>query len=218
MGGQTVHEVGIGLGRGEKFSRHRVRRHQADALTRLLLLAHAHPDIGVNDIGILHRLERIGGELVTAREALLGEQRIEIGARLEALGARERDLHAEQIGAEHPRVGHVARRIAEERDLAALERRQQISARRRPALGHRKGIRVNLAGMRKIREGVDHRDRARRRQPLHIAVVVRAHDQPMHETRQHLRSVLDRLAPSELDVVAVQKQRIAAQLVHAHLE
>jgi hypothetical protein len=57
-------------------------------------------------------------------------------------------------------------RVAEKRDFPAPQRVRQLRARRafRPALRSRKGVGVNLARVQKIRERVDHRHRARRRE------------------------------------------------------
>jgi hypothetical protein len=106
---------------------------------------------------------------------------------------RERDFHAEQVCAEDPRVGHVAGRVAEERNLAAAQRTHEVTS-LRPALGHGEGIGINLAGMQKISERVDHRHRTGAREFLHFGVLVSADDQAVHKARQHLGRVGNRFA------------------------
>ena len=95
--------------------------------------------------------------------------------------AGEGNFHPKEIGAENPRVGHVARRVAEESDFPATQRADQIVV-LRPTLNHRESIRVNLAGMQIIRQRIDHRDVPGRGQPFDFGMIERADNQAMHKT------------------------------------
>src|SRR5690606_42036455 len=101
---------------------------------------------------LFRSFERIGGEMIAALEAFLFQQRLDLRAGGEAGRTGEGDVHAEETGAEYPRVGHVAGGVAEEGDLAALERGEQIAVRAGPALGHGEGVGVDLAGVQDVGE------------------------------------------------------------------
>src|SRR5688572_32350654 len=76
-----------------------------------LLLAHAGPNVGVDDVGALDRLARIRGEIELGTDAhgLRANRR----ARFVALWTGDSDLHAEEVRTEDPRVRHVEARVAE---------------------------------------------------------------------------------------------------------
>ena len=217
-----MHEEGIFLGRREKFPRHHVGRHHADAFFGLLLFAHADPHIGVDHIGAAHRLQRIGRELVvgTSTKVLFRELRLKLRRRRKLLGSRERDVHAKQICPKNPRVRHITCRVTEKSDFPAAQRFDELRA--RPALGptlrHRKRVGENLTRVQKIGERVDHRHTPRCRQPLHFTMIEGAHDQPMDKPRQHPRRILNRLTAAELNIVLIQKKRIAAELMNPDLK
>ena len=84
----------------------------------LLLLAHAGPDIRVDDVGALHGLA--GSIVKQSRPPTLGPQ---LGADLllgsSPAGPASEHPHPEEAGAEDPGIGHVEARVAEEGDLAA---------------------------------------------------------------------------------------------------
>ena len=183
MGRQAVHEQRIGLGGGEQLCRDRIGRHLPDALRLLVFLAHAHPDIGINHVGVFHRLIGIGRELIRiGREPLALELGFDLGAGRELSRTRKRDFHPEKIGAEDPRIRHVARGVAKKRDLPPAQRADEIVV-LRPPLDHRERIRVDLAGVEKIGQGVDHRHRGPGGQPLDFRMVVGADNQTVDEAR-----------------------------------
>jgi len=62
-----------------------------------------------------------------------------------------------------------------------LEGREEIAAGGRPAFGRGEGIRVDLAGMQEVGEGVDDRNRTGGRQPFDFRVVEGSHDQAVHK-------------------------------------
>ena len=72
--------------------------------------------------------------------------------------------------------------------------------------------------MQKIRERVNHRNVASGRETLDFAVVKRAHDQAMHETRKDFCGVFHGFTAAELDIVFVEEKRIAAELVDTDFE
>jgi hypothetical protein len=72
--------------------------------------------------------------------------------------------------------------------------------------------------MQEIRERVDDRHGSRRREPLDVAVIKRADNQPVHETRQHLGGVLNRFAATDLDIVFVEEKRIPTEFMNADFE
>jgi hypothetical protein len=111
-------------------------------------------------------------------------------------GARERDPHPEEAGAEDPGIGHVEARVAEKRDLAAPEGGDQVAVRARPALCGRERIGIRLAGVQEVGEPVYDRDRGRAGKPPELGVVVGAHDDAVDEAGEDPRRVLDRLAPA----------------------
>ena len=218
MRGQAVHEEGVGLRRREHPCRDCVRAHPPDAGRGLLLLPHAGPDVRVDYVGPGHRLHRVGRELELRRAALGLELRPDPLLGLVPLWAGQRDPHPEEAGPKDPGIGHVEARVPEKGDLAALERGDQVAVGASPPLGGRECVRVDLAGVQEVREPVDDRDSRGRGQPLHLGVVIGADDDPVDKAGEDARGVLDRLAPSQLEVVPVQVDGVAPQLVDPDLE
>jgi CBS domain containing-hemolysin-like protein len=111
-------------------------------------------------------------------------------------------------------------RIPEEGDLAPTEGSKQRRARgaARPTLRESERVRVDLAGMQQIGEGVDHRHRARGGEPHDVLVVEGADDEPVDEAGEDARGILDRLASAKLDLTGGEEEGIAAKLTDADLE
>ena len=212
-----MHEIGVGLGLAHERGGHLVGGHRLEPVGRLGLLAHAHPHIGVDHIGAGHGLARVGGVLVAACPAVLGEERLHGGTRLVTFRSAHGNLHAEVVGAEEPGVGHVAAGVPQERHLAPAQRVEQVAA-LGPALGQREGVGVDLAGVEQVGEGVDHGHRAPLGQLLDLGLVEGAHDQSVHVTGKHPRGIGDALTAAELDVVLAEEKRIATQLMDTDFE
>ena len=56
------------------------------------------------------------------------------------------------------------------------------------------------------------------REFFHVALCESADDRALNHSRENAGSVLDRLASAELNIVCIQKKRLAAQLANAHFE
>ena len=177
-----MHEKRIWFRGSEELLVHLIGHHLFNPLLRLLLLTHADPNIGVNDISVFHGLKRVRRKRVDVSKSFFCRQRFDFRRWFKFCRTAQRDLHAKQTCSENPGICHVAGGIADERDFAPFQRTQQISTFGSPTLRHRKRIRVDLARVEKIRQGIDHRHRSRCRQSLDIGVIERAHDQSMHET------------------------------------
>ena len=205
VGGEAVHEERVGLGGGKEFPGDRIGAETAHAFGRLVLLAHAGPDIGIDEIGSGRGLERVGRVVEVGGPAAGLEKGADLLAGFVVPGPGQGQPHAEEAGSEDPGVGHVEPGVAEECDLAALERREEVAPGGGPPLGRREGVGVDLAGVKEIGEPVDDGNAAGGGEPLDVPLVEGAHDQAVHEARQHPGRVLDGLAPAQLDVVPVEE-------------
>ena len=121
---QAVHEVTSGL---------RVRHHglvhlvgHEDLLARLGLgfLAHARPDVGVDDVGAAHARDRVVGDRDACRRSAPpapSPTRWRRPSARSPSGTTMRDVRAEQRAGEHQRVRDVVA-VADEGELDAVER------------------------------------------------------------------------------------------------
>ena len=129
--------------------------------------------------------------------------------RAELLGAGEPQRKAEADGGVNPARRDVVAVAAPGHDLAGD----------RPLLflqGHHVGH--DLARVRGVGQPVDHRHGRVARQLVELLRLVGADHDRVDIARQHARRVGDGLAAAELAVGGVQKDRIAAELAHRHLE
>lgn len=76
----------------------------------------------------------------------------------------------------------------------------------------------DLAGMRDLGQGVDHRDGGVLGQFQHLTVVEDADHDRVDEAGQHLRGVADGLAAPELHLRAGEHQGLAAEFAHGDVE
>ena len=86
------------------------------------------------------------------------------------------------------------------------------------ALADGHDVSQTLTWMMGVGEGVDHRHVCVLGQLHHLAVVHRADDDGVNESREHLGGVLDRLAAPKLHVPAGQHHRVRPQTRDAHLK
>ena len=82
----------------------------------------------------------------------------------------------------------------------------------------REEVGEDLAGVREVRQPIDHGDRGEAGQLLDFGVVVGADHDAVDVARQHAGGIGDRLPAADLDVLAGEEERPAAQLVGADLE
>src|SRR5205814_9213506 len=82
----------------------------------------------------------------------------------------------------------------------------------------RKNVRQDLAGMLVVRERVDRRHAGELRELLDVPLRERPDDRAMNHSPEHAARVLNQLAAPELNVVRVQKNRLAAQLAHSYFK
>src|SRR5438045_7997660 len=66
MGGQAVHDDGVGLGGGQELVVNLVGQQAGFALGGLGFLAHGGPDVGVEDVGVLGRSGRVAQDFDAA--------------------------------------------------------------------------------------------------------------------------------------------------------
>ena len=159
----------------------------------LLLLPHAGPHVGVEDVGAARRLARVGGELDGAAGLARDLDHSRVG--LVALRRGRDELHPELRGAPPSALADVVA-VADPGDgspPAGPAAPGWSSRRRAPGTGARVG------------ETVDHRDRGVARQLLDVGMIEGADHDAVEVAREHARGVPDRLAPAELDVGAARK-------------
>ena len=141
--GEAVEDDRIGAREREERVVDPVRGEIRAPALRFLLLAHARPDVGVEDVGVLRGLLRVADELDGAAHLdggpLGGGDRVLI--RVVALRNCGDESHPEARGAEHERDADVVP-VAEVREAHAREALEPL------ANGHQVGER--LAGMRVV--------------------------------------------------------------------
>ncbi len=204
VGGQAMHEQGIGCRQVEHFAGDLVRREVRQAPCSFLLLTHGSPDVGGHQVGATHRFLRVADDLhaVTA-------QGHEAWVRLVALRAGDAQLEVELPGSLDVRVAHVEA-ITDPGHGLALDRATVLE----------EGLHVGqqLAGVRFVRQAVDHRHPRVGGEFGEGAVGMGTDHHRIEHARQHDGAVADRLAAAQLGVARGQEDGLAAELDHAGLE
>ena len=160
----------------------------------LVLLAHARPDVGIDDVGAVDRLLGIVFDDQGNAGKPGREPRLEIGRKLVARRRGQHEMDAEQGRGHRQRPGDVVA-VADEHQLLAGERPAQLLDRHE--IGH------GLAGMRGVGKGVDDRDRRGRGQLFDGGVRKGADGQGVDVLAQDPGEVDDALADAQPHVLAV---------------
>src|SRR5882762_5653956 len=205
MGGQAVHEQGIGAGKPHHFRIHLPILEIALALFVLRLEAHAGPHVGGHQIGAARRFHGIVELLV-----VIGA--VEPGAlRLDLVAGRGGNVYveAQYLGGLQPGVADVVR---------VPDPRHRLSADRPAPLDEGVDVRKDLAGMVFIGQPVDHRHARVRGETRDDLLLKGADHRDVAHARNHLGRVFHRLAAPELRIAGAEEDRRTAQLVHAGLE
>ena len=202
VGRQTVHEERIGLGVVEQRRRHLVAVEGRPAVGFLALVPHRRPDIGNHQIRAGHGLDRgiDQGDVRRRHDPLV---------RCVTGGRRDPQLETEQPGGADVRMAHV---------VAVADEGHRGTGDGAPELDEGLHVREQLAGMETSRHAVDHRYPGRGGESFHPGMVEGADHHRVDHLREHPGGVLDGLASAELGVRRADEQRMAAQLMHAHLE
>ena len=190
--------------------RHAIRLQKTDALFELRFLAHGYPDVGVDDVRALDRVDRIGkldlasgllAELTHLVHKLLGrEQRLRRDAH---------EVHAHLGAADHQGVAHVVARVADVHELDLVERLFDVLFDRHP-------VRKDLRGMIEVREAVPHRNAAVFGEQLDGLLLEAAEFDAVIESAEHLCGVLKRFLLAHLAVA--QKRDVRALVVSRGLK
>ena len=170
-----------------------------------LLLAHGGPNVGDEDIRPLGRFQGIAGQV---KVLPLGKGQ-HLGIRVVPLRAGHRDGHPRLEAAHNQGIGHVV----PVPDVAQMQPRQGLFV---FPDGHQVG--QHLAGMAEIGETVDNGDRAVFRQLLHLALGKGADHDAVQVPGQHPGSVLNGLAPANLQILGAEEEGGSPQLIHPHLK
>src|SRR4051812_27341710 len=179
-----------------------VRREQLAARRRLgLVVAHAHPDVGVERVRALGRSGGVARGAGAVRGVAL--VRPQLGRR------RDDDLHPRQGAEQHQRVRHVVA-VADVDEPHPVEPAEPLAQRQQ--VGER------LARVVLRREHVDHRHARVRGELLDHRVRSGANADGVNEARQYERGVAPGLAAGDLRLALAQQRGMPAELVHAHLE
>ena len=217
---QAVHHERARFCQREQFIVDLVARELRLAELRLLLLAHAHPHIGVEHIRAARcfleivrddepsapRVFKTTLPLLRTGKCTRDGRRI----RLKLRGRGDAQLKVELRRRPQPRTRDVARAVADESHHAPSKVAEPFH----------NGLQVgkNLARMLVVRERVHRGDAAEFRKILHIALRKRADDRALAHPPEHTRRVRDGLAAPELDVVRREEKHIAAEFANADLE
>ena len=204
MGGQAVHEQGLGV----RFLHHRgvhlVGGEGAAAFLLLVLLSHAGPDVGHHQVGAIGRLARIAHDGDPVRRC-----RDHTAVRLVTRWAGDAQLEIILTGGMDVGLAHI---------VAVTDPGHGTAADVATQLMEGLHVREQLAGVMHVGQGVDHRGRRAGAETLHGIMVEGADHDDVHHARHHPRTVLHRFATSQLGVAWRQEHGVAAELCHAGLE
>jgi len=212
VSGQAMKKGGAGPGKFHDFWSDAVGGELLHARFFFIFHAHADPDIGIDGIRALGRFFGIGLKGPALGKPGLFRHGARGGIRRIILGPAEDNLHAEYPCGEHPGVCHVAVGVAEEDHFPALEGIQGRGSRPRPGFRQSKAIGVDLAGMIKVTQGIDHGNGSLPGKSIQQVVLVTADDDPMKVTGKDFGGIGGRFTATELCPRSVDNDRVSAQL------
>ena len=187
------HGVGVDLPLGEGLAAHRV----------LLLVAHGRPDVSRHEIGAAAAFDGIVEDLEMVARKRQG------GIKLIALGAREVELEAEQLGGLDPGVGHV---------VGVAHPGDGLAGDRTAVLLEGEDVGEDLAGMVFVRETVDDGHPTVNGHVVKTVLAEGAHHDQVAHAADHAGRVGDGLGAADLGALALQIDDVATKLVEARLE
>ena len=211
--GQAVHEAGLRACVGHEGRVHLIGGQVGNALgPDLHRLAHAHPHIGVDDVGPLGGLHGVADKAQGAA-ALLGNGL----AGLYQLGIREVLLRRAghkiqpQLGAaHHQRIAHVVAGIAHVNHLQPLQAAEML-----PNGEH---VRQDLGGMELVGQAVPHRNTGVMGQLLHDLLPIAPVLNAVKHAAQHAGGVGNALLLADLAAGGVQIGHLHPQIMGGHLK
>ena len=208
---QAVHHDDVGGSEVHEFLVELEATEDELPFVRLVLLPHAGPHIGVQDVGAgrgLHRIvEHLDGSAGLRRDLDLPLH--DLRDRTEAGRRGDPHMHAHLRAREEQRVRDV---------VAVADVRQHVASRPAQALPHGEEVRDRLARVFEVRQRVDHRHRRGRRQLFQPLLLERPEDDRVDVAAEDAASVLDRLSSAELQVRGGDDERVRAELGHPDLE
>jgi len=98
VGREAVHDEDVFAGAGDEGGVDLVGLEVGDAFSGFIFLAHADPDVGVEDVGVFDGFDGIGFD----GDVAAFEFAEEFGGRLVAFGGADDELEAEFFGGPHP--------------------------------------------------------------------------------------------------------------------
>jgi hypothetical protein len=208
---QAVHEHGPGGGDPHHARRDLVAVERGEAGLLLGLVAHRHPHVGVDGVGVGGGGERVV-RLEHAAAVPVGDgarPADHLGVALVAGGRRHRHVDAGQRARLDEAVGDV-RPVTDVGDLQPAEDAE--------LLAQRQQVRQRLARVVPVGQRVDDRDRRRLGEAADVVVGEGADDEGPGVAADDPRRVLDRLAPAQLQLVRTRRDRCPAEAGDGRLE
>lgn len=204
VGGEAVHDEGSGRS-SEEFGVDLVFLKLGEAIGGFFFLAHADPDVGIEDVGSGDGFGEVfgDGDFTTSPGN-------EVSGRLEGAGGGEAEFESTAGGGPDPGAANVAIGVADEGDLEV----SQIDA----GLTDGEEVGEDLAGMLLVGEGVDGGNLAVFREINDIALGKGTDDGAVDHAAEDASGVLDRFAATELDVVGGKEKDVTAEFADADLE
>ena len=213
VGRETVHEAALRTGGVHELLRDAVGQEIVNALfPDRLRLAHGDPDVGIEHMGVLHGLHRVGDEF-QHRAGLLRNcltLRNQRGVREVFLRRAGDEVHAHLGAADHEGVAHVIARIAEIDELDPLERAEVL------ADGEEVG--EDLRGVKLVREPVPDAHARVLCQRLHPLLLKAAVFDAVEHSPQHAGGVGYRLLLPDLRAARIEIHRVHAEIRRRHLK
>ena len=207
-----MHEHRRGLGPGHQRPVHLVGGQRLDALgPDLLRLAHAHPHVGVDHVGAVHRVGVLAqGHAAAAFRRQRPAARSQRRVRPVGLGRAGHKIQPHLGAADHQAVAHVVPRVAQVGEFQALQGAELLPQRQK--------IRQDLGGVELVGQAVPHRHVGVLRQFLHDLLPEAPVLDALEHARKHLRRVRNGLLLADLAARGVQVGGAHPQVAGRHLK
>lgn len=220
VGGEAVEDERAGFCELQGVVVDLVARELGFAVFGFLFLAHAHPHVGVEDVGAFAcGVEVFGDDEFSAAFVFVGALAAVAGwegafhgggVGLVLVGRGDAELKVELAGGPHPRDGHVAGAVADEGD--------DLSGESAAHFHDRLEIGENLARVLGIGERVDGGDAAVFGKVFDVRLCESADDGTVAHAAEDACGVGNRFAAAELDIVGGEKEDVAPEFADADLE
>ncbi len=208
VGGKAVHENGVFPGACHEFTSNLIAGELLLSDSGFLFVAHADPDIGVDDVRTAGGLPGVTHDQYFTFSTVTPVAK-NVPVRLVSLGAGKNKVHPHPGRCFDQGVGDV---------VAVADIGHANTSERSPLLQYGHQVSQCLAGMMKVGEGIDHRDRGVPGKFLYAGMLVCTDDHRVEVSREDLCGIGNGLSTSDLYLFPGEIERLPSELVYPRLE